>query len=367
MPSISDRLRALAIDPPKRVLLLVDGNEVLPNQSQLRSGAKGGKAAAHRLHEAIRRWTSSEMGEECSTSILLFADLAYLRDTLRLPLETLADFARGFSSASVPSAMIDMARSSSCSSLHGHLAWHLPSVDVVLLAGFGSSNEHAYRLSQLEPCQQDKLVLLETEKPVLPVVAKIAVRNARLEGLVAVGRSPSTLSASTPSIAEEVEDDDASRTTSGSGRGEESRLPESPRVVPLYLTSLLPLTVAVSAADSIPASPSTISSAASPPSKPPPPLVRPPDVPPQYLPLLQIVSSLEKNTPSGSAPLWSAVGNELQKSQHKGKYGKLRTYLLAAEREGWVKTGAGGSEGTEWIKVSARGARAMKKGAKGGK
>ncbi|BGP15884.1 hypothetical protein JCM10213v2_003876 [Rhodosporidiobolus nylandii] len=357
MPSISDRLRALAIDPPKRVLLLVDGNEVLPNQSQLRSGAKGGKAAAHRLHEAIRRWTSSEMGEECSTSILLFADLAYLRDTLR------------------------------------HLAWHLPSVDVVLLAGFGSSNEHAYRLSQLEPCQQDKLVLLETEKPVLPVVAKIAVRNARLEGLVAVGRSPSTLSASTPSIAEEVEDDDASRTTSGSGRGEESRLPAAlpdvpppsyepfppslrppspPPVVqptpkkPFPPTSLV-VDVAVSAADSIPASPSTISSAASPPSKPPPPLVRPPDVPPQYLPLLQIVSSLEKNTPSGSAPLWSAVGNELQKSQHKGKYGKLRTYLLAAEREGWVKTGAGGSEGTEWIKVSARGARAMKKGAKGGK
>ncbi|GAA5980598.1 hypothetical protein JCM11641_006694 [Rhodosporidiobolus odoratus] len=67
---------------------------------------------------------------------------------------------------------------------------------------------------------------------------------------------------------------------------------------------------------------------------------RPPPVPPHYIPLLRIVASLEKGSSTTSpsvgstssspasaphsAPLWSAVDIEPNKSEHKGKYGKLR-------------------------------------------
>ncbi|GAA6022528.1 hypothetical protein JCM10207_006576 [Rhodosporidiobolus poonsookiae] len=161
-------------------------------------------------------------------------------------------------------------------------------------------------------------------------------------------------------------------------------------VVPPVLASVEPVVEAETSSSpassrrgSVAASTAASASAApSAPSKTPSlPLVRPPPVPVQYLPLLQIVASLEKSlstahppglsssspppstgTAAPSAPLWSAVGTELSKSPHAGKYGKLRTYLLAAQRDGWVSTGKGDNEGSEWIRVSQRGWRALKKG-----
>lgn len=93
-------------------------------------------------------------------------------------------------------------------------------------------------------------------------------------------------------------------------------------------------------------------------------LPRAPPVPAQYEPLLRILIALQGPSPAGIVPpppLWSAVGNELQKSELKGRYGKLTAYMLAAQKDGWVVTGKGETEGSEWVKISQRGLRAMGK------
>ncbi|BGP24427.1 hypothetical protein JCM10295v2_003340 [Rhodotorula toruloides] len=93
-------------------------------------------------------------------------------------------------------------------------------------------------------------------------------------------------------------------------------------------------------------------------------LPRAPPVPSQYEPLLRILIAHQGPSPAGIVPpalLWSAVGNELQKSELKGRYGKLARTCSRLKKNGWVLTGKGETEGSKWVMISQRGLRAMGK------
>ncbi|GAA5843608.1 hypothetical protein JCM11251_007130 [Rhodosporidiobolus azoricus] len=473
-----------------RSLLLIDGNEVFPAIQRLGHGSEGGCTAALQLHEQMRRWVSSNLGEETSGSVQLFGDLIELSRALHIPLDKLHDFARNFSSAPRPSACIDCPKSKTHAVLRGHLAYDMTQVEVVFLAGF-TSDLHFHWLQRVIPLHSSlQVVLVRTNRPSSPAMMKLAPKWTSFLGLMNVGTSPATRDITSSSGGSEGEEEDGqeelvmrhmetpSPAQAGRGWAEESRKliarplrpiesfgtpsswaamsgapspsasPARPSPAKQRATGQLTggwaqagqggstsaaaayscrsdsnagtgsdvLTVASTASleqqadllkpafadtadapsasvaspwsetrsSSPSASPSTfpaiatISATQPPPSAtfllspspaPAVPQPRAPPVPPQYLPLLRIVLSLEKtlcastttSPTSPSSPLWSAVGTALAQSDHAGKYGKLQTYLLQAQREGWVTTGKGEGEGSEWIRVSQRGVRAMKK------
>ncbi|GAA5908314.1 hypothetical protein JCM6882_006799 [Rhodosporidiobolus microsporus] len=465
-----------------RSLLVLDGNEALPDRSHLLHGAQGGSMAAMQLHEQMRRWVSSTLGEESSGNVQLFVDLAQLSRALRIPTDILHDFARGFSSTPRPSASINCLKSSTHAVMNGHLAFQLPHIDVLFLAGF-SADLHSHWLHKLLPLNPSlQVVLLQTKQPPSQGMASLVPNRTTFQGLMDV--NPVVVARDITDPPSDVEEGEGilspTESVAASAHGDENGHQESPQLVArpirpiesfatatpwatfsnppsrsasvassrrpavqsstmeysggwvevgrastappapaaaaptppaanesepehepepdsfvtaseasgspvlsqaeLPKPALAPETVERGSSpessihESSSAAPSTsvgapsvspsISQAPSSPTKstavPVVPQVRPPPVPAQYLPLLRIVLSLEKASPT-TPPLWSAVGSALQQSEHKGKYGKLRTYLLDAQRNGWVSTGKGEGEGSEWIKVSQRGVRAMKK------
>ena len=99
-------------------------------------------------------------------------------------------------------------------------------------------------------------------------------------------------------------------------------------------------------------------------------LPRPPAVPQKYRPLLRILLTLQPAADPSNlagaapppAPLWSAVGTHLQRegALAPGK-GKLAALFAQAQKDGWVNLGKGETEGSEWVRISARGRRAMGK------
>ncbi|KAK4333862.1 hypothetical protein RTBOTA2_002600 [Rhodotorula toruloides] len=400
---------------PGRVLLLLDGDHTLPECDSLIRGAQGGSLAAHSLHHRLKLWASSEMGRGCQTSVHVFGDVAQLAKSLRIPAEILHNFVRGFSSTPAPSAFSNVLQSSTLS----HLGFTAPLVDAVVLVGW-YTDMHAHWLGRLISAgvvDPSRLALVETAHPLAKSVARLVTRRVKLgdftdvlpvvkditdppsdveegEGLeaetMAAGPPPGLAMPvgerlATPSFEPALPEEGLTPRAATPAARPATRSPQSPPQPAPEVPQTPSPTVA-----SVPPRPATAPAAsqreevAQPPSLPPtpeatpepattpPPAAKPskvafpraPPVPPQYEPLLRILIALQAPSPAGvvpPAPLWSAVGNELQKSELKGRYGKLTAYMLAAQKDGWVVTGKGETEGSEWVKISQRGLRAMGK------
>ncbi|GAA6027380.1 hypothetical protein JCM8097_007811 [Rhodosporidiobolus ruineniae] len=415
LSSLSQRVQPT---PPLRALLLCDGNSVLPDRDHLEHGAQGGSLAAYALQEQVRRWISRTKGEECQTSVMVFGDLNHLSRTLHLSLDDLAAFSRGFSSTPSSSAFFNTLQSSTLSVMKGHLSWLLPMLDLIFLAGF-TTDLHAHFLpfSRSSRLKRPEVVLLQTAQPVSHSLDPFVDHRTRFQGLMDVNPVVPVKDITDPSS--DVEEHDGmisprERSPPGSiyGWGEIGARPThisrpssslatfanpdysaqpsipsaGPELGELRTGSAGPSSSSGSTtpSPSVSTAPSASRSSPSelkpaeppkpveqPPSAPTPahtpastgPLARPPPVPAQYLPLLQVVSSLERSS-SGEAPLWSAVIPALRASGHKTPGGKFSEFLTKAQRDGWVQIGWGEREGREWVKVSQRGVRALKKGGK---
>ncbi|GAA6049631.1 hypothetical protein JCM3770_005044 [Rhodotorula araucariae] len=173
-------------EAPARALVIVDGNAVLPDRDNLLRGAQGGSLASYSLHENLRRTISQEAGRACQGTVMLFADIAQLATSLRIPAEVLVQFARGFSSTSAPSTFNNVLQSSTLSTMNGHLMFHARAVDYVVLVGY-ASDLHAHWLSGLMPTVVPNLssfILAETEQPFAPSLTKLVKKRTRFQGLM---------------------------------------------------------------------------------------------------------------------------------------------------------------------------------------
>ncbi|BGP07838.1 hypothetical protein JCM10049v2_003681 [Rhodotorula toruloides] len=404
---------------PGRVLLLLDGDHTLPERDSLIRGAQGGSLAAHSLHHRLKLWASSAMGRACQTSVHVFGDVAQLAKSLRIPAEILHNFVRGFSSTPIPSAFTNVLQSSTLSAMTGHLGLTAPLVDAVVLVGW-YTDMHAHWLGRLIAAgavDPSRLALVETAHPLAKSVARLVTRRVKLgdftdvlpvvkditdppsdveegEGLeaetMAAGPPPGLAipvsgRLARPSFETALPEEGltpraatpAARPATGSPQSPPQPVQEAPRTPSPTAASVPPRPATAPAAPQreevqqplfLPLTPeATPEPATTPPPAAKPPKValpRAPPVPAQYEPLLRILIALQAPSPAGvvpPAPLCSAVGNELQKSELKGRYGKLTAYMLAAQKDGWVVTGKGETEGSEWVKISQRGLRAMGK------
>ncbi|GAA5904166.1 hypothetical protein JCM8208_003467 [Rhodotorula glutinis] len=464
---------------PARCLVLVDGNAVLPERSNLLRGAQGGGLASYSMHENLRRAISQQCGRDCQGLVAVFADIPQLATALRIPHEVLTQFSRGFSSTAAPSTFVNVMHGSTLSTMNAHLVFHAPAVDYVVLVGW-TTDMHAHWLSNLVPTTFRTLsnfYRVETAaQPCAASLAKLVPKLVRFQGLMdAVSVSPMRDITDPPSDHEEgvgIDHDElgasppaptAKKTTNGTSATAalatsarqftsallaRSGLTPTPspspsatptaartsfafRSVPAPSTSAPSLSrrdttsssghsaVTVSAAaapqpvtsgpmqvpgsspsiesssmasspesmlrnipGALPASPPRAAEPSPPPpapvalAPPPPPpptapivLPRPPTVPQKYRPLLRILLALQPaaNQPTSTTaapppPLWSAVGTHLQRegALPPGK-GKLAALLAQAQKDGWVNLGKGDNEGSEWVRISARGRRAMGK------
>ncbi|BGP39855.1 hypothetical protein JCM10450v2_003828 [Rhodotorula kratochvilovae] len=173
-------------EAPARALVLVDGNAVLPERSNLLRGAQGGSLASYSLHENLRRAISQEAGRDCQGTVMVFADIAQLATALRIPAEVLVQFARGFSSTSAPSTFNNVLQSSTLSTMNAHLTFHARAVDYVVLIGY-TTDLHAHWLSGLVPTavpNLSNLILVETAQPFAPSVTKLVKKRVRFQGLM---------------------------------------------------------------------------------------------------------------------------------------------------------------------------------------
>ncbi|GAA5848130.1 hypothetical protein JCM9279_007466 [Rhodotorula babjevae] len=474
-------MSALSKVPPMpqaaRCLVLVDGNAVLPERSHLLRGAQGGGLASYSMHENLRRAISQQVGRDCQGLVAVFADIPQLATALRIPLEVLTQFSRGFSSTAAPSTFVNVMHGSTLSTMNAHLVFHAPAIDYVVLVGW-TTDMHAHWLAKLVPTTLRTLsnfYRVETAaQPCAASLAKLVPKQVRFQGLMdAVSVSPMRDITDLPSDHEEgvgIDHDElgasppaptAKKTSNGpsataalatsarqftSALLARSGLTSTPspspsatptaartsytfRAPPAPSTSAPPLlrrdtgsssghaTILESASSvetspsietstsmgsspesmlrniigALPASPPRVVKPSPPPPAPaaleslptaaPPPappaapiaLPRPPAVPQKYRPLLRILLSLQPAagaaTPStgaaaapAPAPLWSAVGTHLQRegALPPGK-GKLAGLLAQAQKDGWVNLGKGENEGSEWVRISARGRRAMGK------
>ncbi|BGP31819.1 hypothetical protein JCM10296v2_003594 [Rhodotorula toruloides] len=409
-----------AAKAPGRVLLLLDGDHTLPERDSLIRGAQRGSLAAHSLHHRLKLWASSETGRVCQTAVHVFGDVAQLAKSLRIPAEILHNFVRGFSSTPAPSAFTNVLQSSTLSAMTGHLGFTAPLVDAVVIVGW-YTDMHAHWLGRLISAgavDLSRLALVETAHPLAKSVARLVPRRVKLGDFTDVLPVVKDIT-DPPSDVEEGEGLEAETMAAGPPPGlaipvserlvrpsSETALPEegltpraatpaerpatlppqppsqpaqeTPRSPAPFVASMPPTRPATAPAASQrgevqqpPSLPPTPEATPEPATTPPPStkpfkvaLPRAPPVPAQYEPLLRILIALQAPSPAGvvpPAPLWSTVGNELQKSELKGRYGKLTAYMLAAQKDGWVMTGKGETEGSEWVKISQRGLRAMGK------
>ncbi|TNY22722.1 hypothetical protein DMC30DRAFT_348554 [Rhodotorula diobovata] len=411
-------------DLPARALVLVDGNAVLPDRSNLLRGAQGGGLASYALHENLRRAVSQHCGRECHGTVMLFADIPQLAIALRIPAEVLSQFSRGFSSTSTPSTFVNVMQGSTLSTMNGHLAFHARAIDYVVLVGW-TTDMHAHWLSNLVPTtlvNLSNVLRVETAQPAAPSLVKLVPKSVRFHGLMdamsaappvrditdppsdheegegidheEIGASPRepakkanggtiatpqpapstpTRAPSTRSSSIASSPDAALRSIPGVRCLAPSLLEEPPQL-DKTAAQALPLTPprpsagagapAAAAAPAFTFPSARASASTSPPAPAPSPapvaLPRPPPVPEKYLPLLRTLLSL---SPLASSPpaLWSAVGTQLQRDGALPAT-KLSVFFGAAQKDGWVSTGRGDKEGREWVRISARGRRAMGRG-----
>ncbi|KAJ8295036.1 hypothetical protein OF846_002089 [Rhodotorula toruloides] len=372
-----------------------DGYEIVldrPERDSLIRGAQGGSLAAHSLHHRLKLWASSAMGRACQTSVHVFGDVAQLAKSLRIPAEILHNFVRGFSSTPIPSAFTNVLQSSTLSAMTGKLI-AAGAVDPSRLALVETAHPLAKSVARLVT----RRVKLGDFTDVLPVVKDITDPPSDVEegeGLeaetMAAGPPPGLAipvsgRLARPSFETALPEEGltpraatpAARPATGSPQSPPQPVQEAPRTPSPTAASVPPRPATAPAAPQreevqqplfLPLTPeATPEPATTPPPAAKPPKValpRAPPVPAQYEPLLRILIALQAPSPAGvvpPAPLCSAVGNELQKSELKGRYGKLTAYMLAAQKDGWVVTGKGETEGSEWVKISQRGLRAMGK------
>ncbi|GAA5873854.1 hypothetical protein JCM8547_008621 [Rhodosporidiobolus lusitaniae] len=407
MPPASRKTFPPPARPPKRALL-VQGNEVLHDRKHLELAAQGGSLAAHSLREQMRRWISREMGEESNGSVAVFGDLIHLSASLHLDPDVLSEFARGFGSTPFPSSFHNILQSCTHSAMHAHLSWLLPSIDILFLAGF-NSDTHARWLRKLLLSKPNvQVVRIETEQGVSPSMEKLVRTTTAFEGLMNVqavevqgkkqgsqaevvkevkSRPPSIATVKSEAVSIQApipvslppRSTSLFTTTSVASLSPAPALPppsEKPAVDTSKPPSALPGAFPQPPSPTASTAPSTTSASlpasSSSPSEPTSTtaLPRAPTIPPPFLPILQTISSLElslahshqssQSSASPPAPLWSAVASKLQK-EHEGG-GTFAEHVKAAQRAGWVTTGRGEWEGSEWVRVSQRGVRALKRG-----
>ncbi|GAA5943829.1 hypothetical protein JCM3775_000201 [Rhodotorula graminis] len=179
---------------PARCLVLVDGNAVLPERSNLLRGSQGGGLASYSMHENLRRAISQQVGRDCQGLVAVFADIPQLATALRIPHEVLVQFSRGFSSTAAPSAFVNVMHGSTLSTMNAHLVFHAPAVDYVVLVGW-TTDMHAHWLSNLVPTTFRTLsnfYRVETAaQPYAASLVKLVPKQVRFQGLMdAVSVSP---------------------------------------------------------------------------------------------------------------------------------------------------------------------------------
>ncbi|GJN89178.1 hypothetical protein Rhopal_002152-T1 [Rhodotorula paludigena] len=162
---------------PARALVLIDGSSVL-----------GGSLASYSIHENLRRAVSQETGKECQGTVMIFADVAHLASSLRIPAEILAQFARGFSSTSAPSIFSNVPQSNIVSVMNSHLVFQARAVDYVFLAGW-NTDMHAHWLKRLVPTTVSShahFFLIESGRPIAASLGTLVPRKVRFLGLMDV-------------------------------------------------------------------------------------------------------------------------------------------------------------------------------------
>ncbi|GAA6063138.1 hypothetical protein JCM10212_001186 [Sporobolomyces blumeae] len=177
-------------DPRRKVLILLDGDQVSPERAYLTSGAQGGSLLAFQLAEQARRWVSSHDGSTTSILSLWFADATRLGREVDVPVESVLAFAKGFSSTPTPSAFVPVLQGNVLAALSAHLAFHAPLVEYVFLAGF-TTPLHVHHVDKVcqTPDRVPSLVVVEAGQPPPPPpgMDALAIESTRFQGLASVG------------------------------------------------------------------------------------------------------------------------------------------------------------------------------------